>query len=53
MSASLSNDLQYVNVTVLSNDECKLTYGNQITDEMVCIAGNYNQGTCTVSTKNN
>ncbi|RZC39273.1 Trypsin domain containing protein, partial [Asbolus verrucosus] len=44
----LSNDLQYVFVSTISNLECQMVYGNQIKDSMVCIAGNYNEGTCTV-----
>jgi secreted trypsin-like serine protease len=40
------NDLHYVNVTTISNEECRITYGTQITDEMVCTAGNFNEGTC-------
>ncbi|EFA04540.1 serine protease H101 [Tribolium castaneum] len=44
--AGLSNDLQWVNVVTIHNTECKLTYGNQITDKMVCVDGNYNEGLC-------
>ncbi|KAJ3656231.1 hypothetical protein Zmor_015324 [Zophobas morio] len=40
------NDLHYVDLATLTNAECKLTYGNQITDDMVCAEGNYNEGTC-------
>ncbi|XP_064212738.1 brachyurin isoform X2 [Tribolium castaneum] len=40
------NDLRWVNVTSLSNAECKITYGNQILDSMVCVDGSYNEGTC-------
>jgi secreted trypsin-like serine protease len=42
----LSDDLKYVAVSVLTNVECQITYGNQITDEMLCVDGNYNEGTC-------
>ncbi|XP_063914157.1 brachyurin-like [Zophobas morio] len=42
----LVNDLRWVYVTSLSNVECKTVYGNQITDSMVCVDGNYNEGTC-------
>ncbi|RZC37898.1 Trypsin domain containing protein, partial [Asbolus verrucosus] len=45
-NSSLSNQLNYVIVSSLSNDECKITYGNQITNTMVCIEGNYNEGAC-------
>ncbi|KAJ3656363.1 hypothetical protein Zmor_015446 [Zophobas morio] len=44
--AGLSNKLQAVTLTALSNEECRLYFGNQITDNMVCVDGNYNQGTC-------
>lgn len=47
--SSLSNELKYVYVTTLSNEECRLVYGNQISDNMVCIEGNYNEGICHVS----
>jgi secreted trypsin-like serine protease len=43
---TLSNDLRYVDVTTLTNEECRIFYGNQITDKMVCASGNYNEGTC-------
>ncbi|RZC41178.1 Trypsin and/or DUF1986 domain containing protein, partial [Asbolus verrucosus] len=42
----LSNYLQFVNVSVLSNAECKIYYGDQISDNMGCMEGNYNEGTC-------
>ncbi|EFA04557.1 serine protease H119 [Tribolium castaneum] len=45
-TSGLVDELNYVYLTTLSNDECKLTYGNQITDNMVCAEGNYNEGTC-------
>ncbi|KYB27515.1 Transmembrane protease serine 9-like Protein [Tribolium castaneum] len=45
-NSDLANDLKWVIVTSISNNECKLTYGNQITDRMVCVAGNYNEGPC-------
>ncbi|KAJ3656422.1 hypothetical protein Zmor_015502 [Zophobas morio] len=48
--AGLSEHLQMVGTVTLSNTECKLTYGNQITDNMVCVEGNYNEGTCTGDT---
>ncbi|EFA04604.1 brachyurin [Tribolium castaneum] len=46
-SSGLSNQLQRVNLTTISTDECKLTYGGQITEDMVCVSGNYNEGSCT------
>lgn len=45
----LSENLQYIAITTLSNEECKLTYGNQIVDTMVCVDGNYNEGSCNVN----
>ncbi|XP_063913562.1 brachyurin-like [Zophobas morio] len=44
--AGLSNALQWVRVVTVTNAECSLTYGSQITDTMVCVEGNYNEGTC-------
>ena len=44
----LVTDLRYVYVTSVSNPECKIVYGDQITENMVCAAGNYNEGTCFV-----
>ncbi|KAJ3632598.1 hypothetical protein MTP99_009595 [Tenebrio molitor] len=40
------DELQWVYVTSLSNPECRIVYGSQITDSMVCVDGNYNEGTC-------
>lgn len=39
----------YVSVSTINNEECRLTYGNQILNTMVCAEGNYNEGTCYVS----
>ncbi|RZB38746.1 Trypsin domain containing protein, partial [Asbolus verrucosus] len=44
--SGLSNDLNWVTLSALSNAECKITCGNQITDNMVCFSSNYNEGTC-------
>jgi hypothetical protein len=44
----LSNDLRYATITTISNLECRMVYGDQVTDNMVCVIGNYNEGTCTV-----
>ncbi|XP_063913800.1 brachyurin-like [Zophobas morio] len=44
--AGLSNELQGATVITLTNDECKITYGSQVKDNMVCIDGNYNEGAC-------
>ena len=46
--AELTDELKWVTITSLSNDECKITYGNQIKDYMLCAAGNYNEGLCIV-----
>ncbi|XP_063913222.1 chymotrypsin BI-like [Zophobas morio] len=43
---TLAATLQYVKVVPITNEECKITYGNQIKDNMVCLVGNYNEGTC-------
>ncbi|XP_063913806.1 brachyurin-like [Zophobas morio] len=42
----LSNELRFLYIRTISNAECRTIYGNQITDNMVCVAGNYNEGTC-------
>ncbi|KAJ3656387.1 hypothetical protein Zmor_015469 [Zophobas morio] len=44
--AGVADHLNWVELSVLSNEECKITYGNQITDNMVCLSGNYNEGAC-------
>ncbi|KAJ3634315.1 hypothetical protein MTP99_011200 [Tenebrio molitor] len=45
--SGLSNELRAVDLTSVSKAECQLTYGSQIIDSMVCVNGNYNEGTCT------
>lgn len=47
-SSGLSDDLNYTYLTTVSNEECRFSYGNQITDNMVCVAGNFDEGTCIV-----
>ncbi|XP_063913622.1 brachyurin-like [Zophobas morio] len=42
----LVENLRWVGLTSITNDECKITYGSQISDNMLCAAGNYNEGTC-------
>ncbi|KAJ3656406.1 hypothetical protein Zmor_015486 [Zophobas morio] len=42
----LSDHLQYVSLITISNIECANVYGYQVSDDMVCAAGNYNEGTC-------
>ncbi|XP_063913931.1 brachyurin-like [Zophobas morio] len=44
--AELTDELKWVTITSLTNDECKITYGDQIKDYMLCAAGNYNEGLC-------
>jgi secreted trypsin-like serine protease len=44
--SGLSNDLMWVNVVPLSNEECKLFYGNQIGVNTICVGGYYNEGSC-------
>ncbi|RZC37326.1 Trypsin domain containing protein [Asbolus verrucosus] len=46
LTPELSNDLNVVYLKSISNAECRITYGNQITDNMVCVSGNYNEGAC-------
>jgi hypothetical protein len=47
-TAGLVDDLNYVYLVTLSNEECRLAFGNQVNDNMVCVDGNYNEGTCKV-----
>jgi secreted trypsin-like serine protease len=44
--SGLSNDLRWVSVAPLSNEECKIFYGNQIGINTICVEGNYNEGSC-------
>lgn len=46
----LSDELQYVSLITISNEECKNVYGYQVSSDMVCAAGNYQEGTCLVRT---
>jgi secreted trypsin-like serine protease len=45
-TAGIVDELRYVNLVPLSNEECRLSFGNQIVDSMVCVGGNYNEGFC-------
>jgi hypothetical protein len=47
--SELADTLNYVTLSTVSDAECKLTYGSQIRPNMVCFEGNYNEGTCFVS----
>lgn len=49
--AGLVDQLNYVYLTTLSNEECRLAFGNQVNEKMVCVDGNYNEGTCRVRHK--
>lgn len=51
--SGLSEELQYVDLVNIPISECKTLYGNQIVDQMVCVAGQFNEGTCIVSIKKN
>ena len=46
--AGIEDELQFVYLLPISNDECKLFYGNQVKDSMVCVGGNFNEGFCHV-----
>jgi secreted trypsin-like serine protease len=45
-TAGLEEELNFVYLIPISNEECRLTYGNQIKDSMVCVGGNFNEGFC-------
>jgi hypothetical protein len=47
--SELADTLNYVTLSAVSDAECRLTYGSQIRPNMVCFEGNYNEGTCFVS----
>ncbi|KAJ3656392.1 hypothetical protein Zmor_015474 [Zophobas morio] len=42
----LSDTLTHVTLTGVSDAECRITYGDQLAENMVCFEGNYNEGTC-------
>jgi hypothetical protein len=42
------DELHYVHLIPISNEECKLSFGSQIVDTMVCAGGNFNEGFCRV-----
>ncbi|KAH0820945.1 hypothetical protein GEV33_001846 [Tenebrio molitor] len=50
--SGLANDLHYVTMVVISNAECRLTYGDQVKSTMFCTVGNYNEGICTGALSN-
>ncbi|XP_063914379.1 brachyurin-like isoform X2 [Zophobas morio] len=45
-SDGLTNHLNYVTVSTLSNAECQISFGDAIINSMVCAVGNYNEGAC-------
>ncbi|XP_063914165.1 brachyurin-like [Zophobas morio] len=49
-NSELADELNWIPVTTVSNEECRITYGNQLTDGMVCIVGSFNEGACTGDT---
>jgi hypothetical protein len=48
-SPQMSSVLHKMAVPVISNNECKTTYGNNITEEIICTSGANKTGTCFVS----
>jgi hypothetical protein len=44
----LTENLLYVYVVSITNEECSYYFGAQIKDSMLCVDGNYNQGFCWV-----
>jgi secreted trypsin-like serine protease len=50
-ATGLVDELNYVNLVTLSNDECKSAYGDQVNENMVCVAGDTNEGICKVKLK--
>ncbi|KAJ3656393.1 hypothetical protein Zmor_015475 [Zophobas morio] len=44
--SDLSDTLNYVTLKAVSDAECRITYGGQLVENMVCFEGNYNEGTC-------
>jgi secreted trypsin-like serine protease len=45
-ATGLVDDLNYVDLVTLSNEECKLAFGDQVNENMVCVAGDTNEGIC-------
>lgn len=46
--AGLNDQLSYVELATVSNEECQLSFGALIHDTMLCAVGNYNEGNCLV-----
>lgn len=47
--SGLVNTLNWVKLSLLSNENCRNYYGSQIVENMLCAIGEYNEGTCIVS----
>jgi hypothetical protein len=45
----MSPVLHKMTVPVISNNDCKITFGDNITDDIMCTNGANNMGTCIVS----
>nr|XP_008199316.2 PREDICTED: brachyurin-like [Tribolium castaneum] len=43
-TAGITDELHYVYLIPISNEECQLSFGSQILDTMVCAGGNFNEG---------
>jgi hypothetical protein len=50
-STDLTNDLNYVEVSIIDQFECQAYYGDQLWNSMICAVGTTNQGICLVSCK--
>jgi secreted trypsin-like serine protease len=45
-STDLTNDLNYVEVSIIDQFECQAYYGDQLWNSMICAVGTTNQGIC-------
>ncbi|XP_044267531.1 brachyurin-like [Tribolium madens] len=45
-NTTLAPELRYVTVDIITNLECKATFGSQITENMVCVRGSNIEGPC-------
>ncbi|XP_044267572.1 brachyurin-like [Tribolium madens] len=39
--------LNYVNLVTISNDLCRISFGQHVTENVICVYGVYNEGPCT------
>lgn len=46
--AGQRSQLSYANLSIISLEECRVTYGTQVADNMVCAVGNQPADSCTV-----